>query len=69
MPHVVLKLLAGRSEEQKSTLAVQLMKNVMAILNYGEERVSVAIEDIKPGDWGEKVYHAEITANWEEPLQ
>ena len=61
MPHVVVKLLAGRSEEQKSTLAAQLMKDVMAVLNCGEESVSVAIEDIKPGDWGEKVYHAEIT--------
>lgn len=64
MPHVVVKLLAGRSEEQKSTLAAQLIKDVMAVLNCGEESVSVAIEDIKPGDWGEKVYHAEITPNW-----
>ena len=33
MPHVVVKLLAGRSEEQKSLLAAQLLKDVMAILN------------------------------------
>jgi phenylpyruvate tautomerase PptA (4-oxalocrotonate tautomerase family) len=32
MPHVVVKLLAGRSEEQKSQLAAQLVKDVMAIL-------------------------------------
>lgn len=65
MPHVVVKLLAGRSEEQKSRLAAQLVKDVMAILNCGEESVSVAIEDIKAGEWADKVYNAEISPNWE----
>ena len=65
MPHVVVKLLAGRSEQQKSRLAAQLVKDVMAILNCGEESISVAIEDIKAGDWAEKVYNAEIAPNWE----
>jgi 4-oxalocrotonate tautomerase len=55
MPHIVVKLLAGRSEEQKSLLAAQLVKDVMAILNCGEGSVSVALEDIKAGDWAEKV--------------
>jgi 4-oxalocrotonate tautomerase len=64
MPHVIVKLLAGRSEEQKSRLAAQLAKDVTAILNCGEESISVAIEDIKAGDWTEKVYDAEITPNW-----
>jgi len=31
MPHVVVKLLAGRSEQQKSRIAAQLVKDVMAI--------------------------------------
>jgi 4-oxalocrotonate tautomerase len=64
MPHVVVTLLAGRSEEQKSLLAAQLVKDVVAILNCGEESVSVAIEDIKAGEWAEKVYNTEITPNW-----
>ena len=50
MPHVIVKLLAGRSEEQKSRLAAQLAKDVTAILNCGEDSISVAIEDIKAGD-------------------
>lgn len=66
MPHVVVKLLAGRSEQQKSRLAAQLVRDVMAILNCGEESISVAIEDINAGDWAEKVYNAEIAPNWEE---
>ena len=65
MPHVSIKLLAGRSEEQKSRLAAQLVKDVMTILNCGEESISVAVEDINAGDWTEKVYDAEITPNWE----
>jgi 4-oxalocrotonate tautomerase len=30
--------------------------DVMAIANVGNEAVSIAIEEIKPGDWTEKVY-------------
>jgi len=32
----------------------------MDILNYGEESVSVAMEEIKPGDWVAKVYRPDI---------
>ncbi|HET9376255.1 MAG TPA: tautomerase family protein [Chthoniobacterales bacterium] len=66
MPHVVVKLFAGSSEQRKSRLAAQLVKDLTAILNWGEESISVAIEEIKAGDWAEKVYNAEIAPNWEE---
>jgi 4-oxalocrotonate tautomerase len=65
MPHVVVKLLAGRSEQQKGRFAAQLVKDVMTILNCGEESISVTIEDIKAGDWAEKVYNAKIAPNRE----
>jgi 4-oxalocrotonate tautomerase len=42
MPHVIVKLLAGRSEQQKKRLADQLTKAVMSALNAAEESVSVA---------------------------
>ena len=32
----------------------------MTTLNYGEESVSVGIEDVKPEDWTEKVYKPDI---------
>lgn len=60
MPHVVVKLLAGKSEEQKSQLAEEITKNVMSVLNYGEESVSVAFEEINPQDWTEQVYKPDI---------
>ena len=56
MPHVIVKLCPGKSEGQKNRLADAITKNVMDILNYGEESVSVAMEEIKPGDWVAKVY-------------
>jgi 4-oxalocrotonate tautomerase len=65
MPHIVVKLYQGRSDQQKTRLAEQIFKGVTATLNCGEESVSVAIEDIEPGDWAEKVYKADIISNWE----
>jgi 4-oxalocrotonate tautomerase len=55
-PHVIVKLYPGRSEQQKIRLAQQIMKDVVEIIKCGEESVSVAIEEIKPEDWAEKVY-------------
>jgi 4-oxalocrotonate tautomerase len=60
MPHVIVKLWPGKSEEQKNRLAERITKDVMAVLNYGEESVSVAIEEVKPEDWAEKVYKPDI---------
>jgi 4-oxalocrotonate tautomerase len=60
MPHVIVKLCPGKSEGQKNRLAEAITKNVMDILNYGEESVSVAMEEIKPADWVAKVYRPDI---------
>ena len=60
MPHVIVKLWPGKSEEQKTRLAEEITKDVMDVLHYGEEPVSVAIEEIEPQDWAEKVYTPEI---------
>jgi 4-oxalocrotonate tautomerase len=60
MPHVIVKLWPGKSEGQKNRLAEAITKNVMDILNYGEESVLVAMEEIKPEDWVAKVYRPGI---------
>jgi len=65
MPHITVKLLPGRSEQQKNRLAEQIVKDVMAFANCQEKSVSVAIEEIKLEDWNEKVYQPEILPNWE----
>jgi 4-oxalocrotonate tautomerase len=60
MPHVIVKLVPGKSEQQKARLAEVITKNVMDIFNYGEEAVSVAMEEVKAQDWAERVYQPDI---------
>jgi 4-oxalocrotonate tautomerase len=66
MPHVVVKLVPGKSEEQKSRLAAAIVKDVMATLGYDEGAVSVALEEVPREDWAEKVYKNEIRAHWKQ---
>jgi 4-oxalocrotonate tautomerase len=65
MPHVIVKLWPGKSEQQKVRLAEDIVKDVTKILNYGEESVSVSIEEVEPQDWAEKVYQPDILNNSE----
>ena len=60
MPHVKVKLWPGKTEEQKRRLAEAITKDVVSILDYGEESVTVALEEIKRQDWTEKVYNPEL---------
>jgi 4-oxalocrotonate tautomerase len=63
MPHVIVKLWPGKSESQKARLAEEIAKDVMDVLNYGEESVSVAFEEVGPQEWAEKVYRPDIVNN------
>ena len=60
MPHVIVKLWPGKSEQQKIRLAGAITKNVMDILQYGRESVSVAMEEVQPQDWVARVYKPDI---------
>ena len=60
MPHVIVKLWPGKSEQQKIRLAEAITKDVMNILHYGDESVSVAMEEVRAQDWVEKVYKPDI---------
>ena len=63
MPHVIVKLWPGKSEQQKIRLAEKITKDVMDALNYGEESVSVAFEEVPAQDWAERVYRPDIVSN------
>ena len=63
MPHVIVKLWPGKTEAQKTRLAQAITKDVIEILQYGEHSVSVAMEEIKPQDWVEKVYRPDLKNN------
>lgn len=63
MPHVIVKLYPGRSEQQKARLAEEITKDVAVIAKCQEKSVSVAFEEINPEDWAEKVYRPDILEN------
>ena len=65
MPHVIVKLLPGRSEQQKVQLAQQIVKDVVRIANTDDKSVSVAIEEVDADDWTEKVYKPDIARHWD----
>ena len=39
--------------------------DVVTIAKSEEKSVSIAIEEVKPQDWAEKVYKTDIVNNWE----
>ena len=60
MPHVIVRLWPGKSEKQKTELAQRIAEDVMEVLKYGGESVSVAFEEVSARDWAEKVYKPDI---------
>lgn len=60
MPHVVVKLWPGKSENQKQRLAEAITREVMEIFGYGEESVSVSMQEVAPTDWKTQVYTPDI---------
>jgi len=60
MPHVIVKMYAGRAESQKKALAGEVTRTVTKTLGTGDDAVSVSIEDVAPKDWAEKVYKPDI---------
>ena len=60
MPHVIVKMYPGRSEQQKAQLAEAITQQVMTIARVGADAVSVAIEEITAKDLPEQVYRPDI---------
>ncbi len=65
MPHVIVKLYPGRSEQQKTRLAERIVKDVVTTLDSAEESVSVAIVEVTPEEWTDKVYTPDVIGNRE----
>ena len=56
MPHVTVKVRTGTPEDKKKQLAEAIVEDVVDIVGSGRESISVAIEEVDPKDWKEKVY-------------
>ncbi len=61
MPHVIVKLYAGKTEQQKSELATKIAAAVTEIMGSKDSTISVAVEEFDPVDWKDKVFTPDIT--------
>lgn len=60
MPHVIIKLYPGRSDEQKQLLTDKIVEAVIETLEAERKTVSVAFEEVPAEMWKEKVYVPDI---------
>lgn len=64
MPHISVKMIEGRTEEQKKQLAEALEKALTETLGCASTWVTVSIEDYNGEQWQE-VFKKEVTDNEE----
>lgn len=62
MPHVIVKLYPGKPEQQKNQLSDAIVKAVTTVLGYGDESVSVSMQEVSAAHWKEYVYRPDIIA-------
>ena len=62
MPHVIVKLWPGRSEEQKNALTDMITNALKETMDASDSSISIAIEEIPKKEWKYKVYDPEIMA-------
>ncbi|RKK02340.1 4-oxalocrotonate tautomerase [Pseudoroseomonas wenyumeiae] len=60
MPHVIVKIYTGQTEQQKARIAEEVTKAVMGATGHKDAAVSVSIEDVQPEEWVEAVYRPDI---------
>lgn len=65
MPHIVVKLWPGKSDQQKKQLTEAIVREVTGILGSGPQSVSVAFEEIPSDDWTEQVFEPDILNKWD----
>ncbi len=67
MPHISVKMLQGRSEEQKKKLAAALVHALTEELHCSAQYVTCSIEDFDAQEWQE-VFRREITEKPQEKI-
>ncbi|WP_455169594.1 tautomerase family protein [Aegicerativicinus sediminis] len=60
MPHIQVKLIEGKSEEQKKELTLELVKAAQKVIGMGDESYSVSIEEFPLESWKTYVYANDI---------
>ncbi len=65
MPHIVVKLWPGKSDEQKAQLTEAIVREVTGILGSAPKSVSVGFEEVPSEDWTEQVFEPDILNKWD----
>lgn len=65
MPHILVKMIEGRTTEQRNVIAEALTTALMQAAGSGRDAVSVAIEDVPSADWMSAVYEPDIAGKSE----
>ncbi len=56
MPHIIVKLWPGRTEEQKKQLVKKLIEALKSSINVPDSSISISIEEIPKEKWNDEVY-------------
>lgn len=62
MPHITIKMLKGRTEDQKKAAAEKVAQALVDAIGCMENHVSVSVEDFTPEQWQEQ-YRIEVAEN------
>jgi len=65
MPHFAIKLVEGKTEDQKKQLAAAVVKAAKDVIGYNDDAFSVTIEDVSRETWFSSVYPKDIIAKKE----
>lgn len=62
MPHISIKMLKGRTDEQKKLAADKVKSALCEAIGCSENHVSVSVSDFTPQEWQEQ-FRIEIAEN------
>ena len=60
MPHIIVKLWPGRTEEQKKQLTGKLAEALRSSIDVPDSSISVSIEEIPKEKWNDEVCKPDI---------
>lgn len=62
MPHITLKMLKGRTDEQKIQASKNLAKTLADTIGCDPKHISVSVEDFTPKEW-QDIYKKDVSEN------
>ncbi|MGH7020168.1 MAG: tautomerase family protein [Brevundimonas sp.] len=64
MPHILVKLMPGRSDAQKQALSDAIVREGMKALGNDADAFSVAFEEVPAAEWDDRVFEPDILDHW-----